>query len=101
MIQAAVIKLDKEYKIKPSWGGMMLFEDMTKKTIYSMEDSVSDVLKLFYCLLKANNEDFKYTFEEFVKLLDNYYDQVDVFVGYLEGLKEGGEIKKKTVRVKK
>lgn len=64
----------------------MLFEEMTEKTVNEMNDSVNDILKLFYCILKANNlETFKFSFDEFLDVID---EQPEVFTHFTEYLQE-------------
>ena len=41
---------------------------------------------LFYCILKANNREiFQYSFDEFIDVIDEYPDNVEVFNNYLLG----------------
>jgi hypothetical protein len=76
----------KEYTIKQSFRALMLFEEMTNKTVNQMNESAADILKLFYCILKGNNKDsFTYTFEQFLDLVD---EQPEVFTQFTEYLQE-------------
>lgn len=64
----------------------MLFEEMTSKTVNQMNESVADILKLFYCILKGNNVSvWNYTFEEFLDIVD---EQPEVFTQFTEYLEE-------------
>ncbi len=57
-MEKITIKIEnKDLIIKQSFRALMLFEEMTSKTVNEMNESVADILKLFYCILKANNLD--------------------------------------------
>lgn len=87
---------EKEYKIRQSFRALLLFEELSGKDVSDIKDSVTDILKLFYCILKANNKDtFNYTFDEFIDLIDENYESVDVFSKFLTEL--NNEPKKKRV----
>jgi len=90
-----------EFTIKQSFRALMLFEEMTSKTINQMGESVSDILKLFYCILKGNNvETFNWTFDEFLNVIDDEPNSVKVFTDYLQEQAKGQPEKpaqKKTV----
>lgn len=74
------------YYLKKSYRGLMLFEEMTGKNMDEMKESVSDILTLFYCLLKASNrEKYVKTFDEFLNDIDESPDSVEVFTTYLKG----------------
>ena len=93
-----------EFIIKQSFRALMLFEEMTSKTINQMGESVSDILKLFYCILKGNNlETFNWTFDEFLDVIDEEPNSVKVFTDYLQEQAKGQPAKpaqKKTVTKK-
>jgi hypothetical protein len=61
----------KKYRVKIGFGAMMNFEEATGKSITEI-DGKNDILKLAYSTLQYNNEDFKYSFKEFV---DNILDE--------------------------
>lgn len=72
------------YKVKQSFRALMLFEEMTGKSVALMSEKIADVLKLFYCVLKANNsESFNYSFDEFLDLMDDYPEAITSFTEYL------------------
>lgn len=88
-----MIKINgEELKIKKTFGGLMLFEKMTGKEVFKMNDSISDIIMLFYCLIKSNNKNFNMNFEDFVTHLDNS-DDLDFFVDYLKEEQEKEEKK--------
>lgn len=89
---------ENEYKIKQSFRALLLFEELSGKDVSDIKDSVSDILKLFYCILKANNKDiFNYTFDEFIDLIDENYESVDLFSKFLNDINEQPK-KNKTVK---
>lgn len=74
-----------EYTIKQSFRSLMLFEEMTGKNISKMDESIADILKLFYCILKGNNmETFMYSFDAFVDVIDEKPETLVVFTDYLQ-----------------
>lgn len=89
---------EQEYIIKQSFRALMLFEEMTNKTVNQMNESVADILKLFYCILKGNNlEVWKFTFDEFLNLID---EQPEVFTQFTEYLQEQAKAVEPTVQKK-
>lgn len=56
---------EKKYKVKIGFGAMMNFEEETGKSITDITGK-NDILKLAYSTLQYNNDDFKYSFKEFV-----------------------------------
>ena len=90
------------YNIKQSFRALMIFEEITGKNISMANDSVSDILMMFYSLLKGNNKDFEFSFENFVELIDDNPESVEAFTDYLNNLskeqtKEQKSTKKKNV----
>lgn len=96
---------EQDYTIKQSFRALMLFEEMTSKTVNQMSESIADIFKLFYCILKANNLNvWKYTFEEFLDLIDEQPEVFTQFTEYLEEQAKGqpaAEVQKKIVAKKK
>jgi len=90
MLKEIKIKLEgNEYIVKRSYKSLMLFEDITKKTAMQMNESVNDIMILFYCVLKANNKTFDYTLDGFIDAIDNSEDgAMEVFTDYLTSLVE-------------
>jgi hypothetical protein len=63
----------KEYKVKQTMRSIMLFEEMTGKSIGSMDaGKINDVLVMLYCTLKAcNKAEFEnIDFDAFVDMVD-------------------------------
>ena len=85
MLEEIKIKINGiEYTVKKSYRALMLFEEMAGKNLDALKDSVSDLILLFYCILKANNRDnFQYTFDEFIDVIDENPYSVEVFSNYL------------------
>lgn len=92
-----------EYKIKQSFRALMMFEEMTGKSVNQVDDSVADILKLFYCILKGNNlNTFTYTFDEYLDIIDEQPEVLTQFTDYLEEKSKGvPEQQKKRVTKKK
>lgn len=72
------------YILKQTFRAIMYFEELTKKSVSNADENVTDLITMFYCLLKAANKDsFKYTLDEFIELLDDNQEQIEVFNNYL------------------
>lgn len=85
MKQIYITISEQQYRIKQSFRALMLFEEMTSKSVGEMNESVADVLKLFYCILKGNNmQTFTYTFEEFLDIMDEQPEAFTEFTEYLQ-----------------
>lgn len=73
-----------EYNIKQSFRALMMFEELAGKEASKANDSVTDLLKMFYCILKASNSNsFTYTFDKFIDLIDTNLLAVSEFTNYL------------------
>jgi hypothetical protein len=73
-----------ELVLKQSFKSLMMFETMTGKYATQVNESISDLTKLLYCMLSANNkETFKYSYDEFIDLLDNNLNVMEDFSAYL------------------
>lgn len=91
-----------EYKIKQSYRALMMFEEMTKKTIGQINESVADILKLFYCILKANNQStWTYTFDEYLDIIDEQPEVFQQFTEYLDEQAKGQVAPEKKSKRKK
>jgi hypothetical protein len=71
MLEETIIIKNIPYSIRENFAVWILFEDITGKLI-SDQRKVIDNLKLIYCYLFVNNEDmFKFSFEDFYKMIEN------------------------------
>lgn len=92
---------DVEFVVKKTNKALIDFEVLAQKKISQLDDSYTDTMTLFYCFLKAANRDtFKYTFDQFLDVLDDNMDKIQVFNDYAASLvksntKAEGSIKKK------
>ena len=71
------------YQIKKSYAALLKFEELTGRGVNEMKDNVTDLLTLFYCILSAGNDNFNYTFKDFIKVIDDNENAVEVFNEYL------------------
>ncbi len=79
-----IVKItDVEYKVKKSYAALLKFEELTGRGVNEMKDNVTDLLTLFYCILSAANDNFNYSFKEFIKVIDDNESAVEVFNEYL------------------
>lgn len=89
----------KEWVLKRSMTAFLLFEELRKKPISELSNSLVDTLTIFYCILKAKNKNFNYSFDEFVELLDDEIDALNNFNAYME--KESSKNKSESSKKKK
>lgn len=83
------------YILKQTFRAIMYFEELAKKSVNNADDNLTDLIIMFYCLLKAANKDsFKYTLDEFIEVLDENQEQVEVFNNYLLSKKQPEDKKK-------
>lgn len=76
---------EQPFTIKQSFRALMLFEEMTNKTVNQMNESAGDLLKLFYCILKGNNMNtFTYSFEEWLDIIDEQPEAFTQFTEFLQ-----------------
>lgn len=91
----------KEYKIKPSFRVFVLLEEMTGLKADQIDESVTSLLKVFYCMLKANNlETFTATFDGFLDLLDENESAFEDFKVYMQSLENKSQAPEKKKRRK-
>ena len=85
MLDGITIKINNvEYTVKKSYRSLLLFEETTGRGVDKIRENVSDLMTLFWCMLKSNNrETFKFSFDEFIDLLDEYPETIEVFNDYL------------------
>lgn len=85
-----------EYIIKQTFRALLLYEEITNK-VYEEDNKLGTQFTMLYCMLKASNkETFKYTYDEFINLLDDNQDSVNKFFEYLQRLSTPN--KKKAVK---
>lgn len=90
-----------KYKLKKSFRGLMLFEEMTGTPVTEMQENTGNMLKMFYCLLKGANKDiFILTWDEFIDYLDTNEDIVQDFNNYMVSLATPQPEQKKTIKKK-
>lgn len=89
------------YNIKQSFRALMIFEEITGKNINNANDSVTDILTMFYSLIKGNNKYFEFSFEQFVELVDDNPESVEAFTDYLNNLSKEQTPEQKPTKKKK
>jgi hypothetical protein len=89
------IKIDGlEYSIKKSWRSLKMFETLSGKLLAEMNESVTDLLLLLFCLLKANNKHFNFeNVDDFIDYLDEHDGEniIELFSDYLNSFTEKNE----------
>lgn len=81
---------EKSFPIKLTQRAMNEYEELTGETIASFKGS-ERMGKLFYCTAKAGargaKHDFKYTYEQFLDVIDDYYlDVLNDFMPVIFGM---------------
>jgi hypothetical protein len=75
------------YVMKKTNKGIIDFERLMGKSISKIDDTYEDNMSLFFTFLRAANRNtFKFTFDEFLDLLDENEDTIKVFNGFTESL---------------
>lgn len=89
-----------ELILKQSFRSLMLFEEMTGRSAYEVGVSVSDSMKLFYCMLKAANKDvYTQSFDAFLDTIDENPALLTEFNAFLtEDTKPATPGKKKVIK---
>lgn len=99
-MEQITIKINEaQYIVKQSFRSLLYFEEITQRSANTINDNLTDVLILFYCILKAGNKNtFKYSLDEFYDLLDNNQDSLEIFTNFLtQQAKEQQQPNKKKV----
>lgn len=73
-----------EYTIKQSFRSLMIFENLTGINAFEANNSVNHLLMLFYSILKGCNKDFEFEFEQFVDLIDENPESVELFSNFIQ-----------------
>lgn len=72
----------KEYLIKQSFRGMMDYEESTGKLVSDIK-STTDIVKFLYSMLKASNKnEWKYSFDEFIDVVDEHPEIFEFFKSF-------------------
>ncbi len=82
------------YTIKKTFRSLLLFEQMTNKSINDSSENLTDIIVLFYCIVKASNKNFEKTYDEFIDLIDEKPEILSEFSKYLLSLNEPSTEKK-------
>jgi hypothetical protein len=71
------------FKVKKTYRSLILFEEESAKPVSELKQSVTDLVLLFYCMLRANNS-VLFSFDEFVDIVDNDNLLMEQFSDFLE-----------------
>jgi hypothetical protein len=97
LLEVKKVKIgEKEFPIKITNRAMIEYEKLSGGSVSAMEGT-EDLCQLFYCTAKAGAKselvEFGYSYEEFLDLIDDYYN--DTMINFSKALVEpGGEGKK-------
>lgn len=98
LLNTQIVKVgDLEFPIKITNRAMIEYESLSGTTISSF-NGTENIIQFFYCTAKAGAKaegiEFKYTFDEFLDTIDDYY--MDVITNFTKVLstESGGERKK-------
>ena len=68
---------DKEITLKYSLRAMMMYENVTNKTLNP--SGITEVVTFFYCVVLASSKDYSLSFEDFMDWLDENPDTLKEF----------------------
>jgi hypothetical protein len=93
------IKLNKvSHKVKLNNRAMIYFENIKQKSFASITDRLDDIYTLMYSCLTVNNENFKYSYTEFLDVMDDNINELTKFVEYFQRM-TGVDDKKKVTKI--
>jgi len=88
-MKQTTIKINgQELTLKRTFKALMQFEALSGKSAFGVSISITDGLKMFYCMLSAANENFSPSFSEFLTILDEDPGPVEQFYKYMASLVE-------------
>jgi len=100
-----------EYQCKRNYAAVLLFEELLGKSAFQITTTIKDTLYMHYAMLKANNDNFNYDFNNFITQYDiekeNNNDLFTIISAYLMELANDenraipSNDKKKAVKTKK
>lgn len=73
---------DKEITLKYSLRAMMMYENVTNKTLNPSD--ITEVVTFFYCVVLASSKDYSLSFEDFMDWLDENPDTLKEFGEWLQ-----------------
>lgn len=74
--------IDKEITLKYSLRAMMMYENVTNKTLNP--SGITEVVTFFYCVVLASSKDYSLSFEDFMDWLDENPDTLKEFGEWLQ-----------------
>lgn len=84
MIEKGEIRINNQnYVIAQNFGAIMLFETLAKKKYTDIDNSISDMMLYFYSVVKYNNKNFVFSFEDFVSLIDSEPESFTTFAKFI------------------
>jgi hypothetical protein len=104
LIETKKVKVgDRVFPVRITARSMINYEELTGKSISTI-DGTKDILQFFYVTAKAGAKsegtEFKYTFEQFLDLIDDYY--TEAITNFSEAIfQPGGEGKKQIIKSSK
>jgi hypothetical protein len=88
-----------EFLLKNTTRALLKFEEITEKSVAELNENITDTMALFYCMLYgANRNTFKYTYDEFIDLVDDDQSSLDMFSNFLLSQAKEGMNKKKVMK---
>ena len=75
---------DKEITLKYSLRAMMMYENVTNKTLNP--SGITEVVTFFYCVVLASSKDYSLSFEDFMDWLDENPDTLKEFGEWLQAI---------------
>ena len=72
-----------DYKVKRTNRALMQWEELTGLSFEELKGTLTHMLKYFYAVLIVNNDNFRFSFDDFVDMTDEDPTQFNKFQEYL------------------
>ena len=83
-IEAREVKVGPNtFKVKLTNRAMIEFENLSGTTVSDFKGT-EQLIQFFYCTAKAGDKEFKYTYDEFLDVVDEYY--LDVVTNFTKAM---------------
>ncbi|MFW5890591.1 MAG: hypothetical protein ACOCUI_00050 [bacterium] len=93
------IELNKEkYILKLSNRAAIKWENLNQRSFGKLTNSLADLFSLMYACLAANNENFTYTYNDFLDLMDDNISELNKFTNYFNEMTDISKEDKKKLK---
>ncbi len=85
---------DKEIELKYSIRALLMYENMTDRTL-TQPSGLTDVITFMFCILVSSSKDYSLKFDDLIDYLDVNPSVISEFSQWLKDITENNEIFKK------